>query len=97
MGHPVDVVVRSIERIDDPRMVCIGSIAVGLFGQNCVAWKRILDDLNDGRFGGQIRFADVVCYPLAMDLEGLSEVVKQSDRASMGRFDRNVRSGCFEP
>jgi hypothetical protein len=32
-----------------------------------------------------------------MDLEGLSEVVKQSDRAGMGSFDRNMRSGCFEP
>jgi hypothetical protein len=32
-----------------------------------------------------------------MDLEGLSKVVKQSDRASMGRFDRNMRCGCFEP
>jgi hypothetical protein len=32
-----------------------------------------------------------------MDLEGLSKVVKQSDRASMGRLDRNMSGGRFEP
>ncbi len=91
VGDVMHKVARTIERIDDPKMLAVAPICMRFFGDDGVRWELSLDGGHDGLLRCQVRLRDEVRDPLGLNRQFLSKVADGLLGSPDGRLISNLK------